>query len=176
MGFVDSEVDSLLGLEKEKEVAVVVAHIGVVLGEKVERPRNSVPPIALRLESLSKGEVAYSEIWRANAASAFNSPAQVRTWRESFSIRTPEVNDSQTSIPLSSAVGGFSKSPPLETVILLGVQLGDSPGYYPLRGTIPLWPLHPDANGHQNYSSGQKGDRDDDNKRVCRFAPYSQIE
>lgn len=118
LGFVDSEVERLLRLEKEREAPVAVAHVGVGLSERTEQSQNQVTPLAVPLETPFKGEVDYPEIWRANTASSFDSPAQARKWRESSLLRVPEVHESQTSIPLSSTVGGSSRSPPLEKVIL----------------------------------------------------------
>ncbi len=84
IGFVDSEIDGLLGLEQGKEAIVAIAQIGVGLGEKIERPPGGVSILALEVEPLSHEEVEYPAIWNANNASAIHALAEVKAWRQSF--------------------------------------------------------------------------------------------
>jgi SagB-type dehydrogenase family enzyme len=118
LGFTDPGVDRLLGLEIGKEATVALAHVGVGLSAKVEGPPKEVAPLAAPAEPLSREEVEYPTISKANEASTFNTRAQVRKWREGYGTREPGVPEGRTNVPLEPVIGE-SPSPPLEDVILL---------------------------------------------------------
>jgi len=81
-GFVDDDVNLLLDLESEREVALALIPLG-------REPRPSVAttasPARLGLVTLpySRSEVDYPAIRQIHAASSFSEPAQVLSWRRS---------------------------------------------------------------------------------------------
>jgi SagB-type dehydrogenase family enzyme len=115
MGFIDSEVDQLLGLEADKEATVALAQIGVGLDHQAGHSAAVASPIQPDLEPLSKEEVVYPIIWATNKESALRSRAEVKRWRQGLSPHTKATNPGQSTFPLGSV-----KEPPipLEEVIL----------------------------------------------------------
>jgi hypothetical protein len=83
-GFVDSEIDRLLGLEQGREATVAIAQIGVGPEGKIEQPPEEASKLALEVEPLSREEVEYPAIWNANEASALGGLTDVKDWRQSF--------------------------------------------------------------------------------------------
>ena len=79
-GFVDAEVNRLLDLDVEREVALTL----VPLGRDRTSPAAAVPdvgPLGLPTEPLSKTEVDYPAIRAMHAASSLDQDDQVRAWR-----------------------------------------------------------------------------------------------
>lgn len=118
VGFVDSEVDRLLGLGKGKEATVALAQIGVGFGEKIEQTRGETPLLALEVEPTSKEEVEYSAIWKANEASAIRALAEVREWRQSFKSLRSGNRTNPPTFPLRPLSEEDPSIPPLGEVIL----------------------------------------------------------
>ncbi len=79
-GFVDAQVNGLLGLDAAKEGALVIAPIGA---EGVSAPASpAVTPLALEVIPLSPREVDYPLLRQAYADSALDSEPEVADWRE----------------------------------------------------------------------------------------------
>ncbi|MDA2938205.1 SagB/ThcOx family dehydrogenase [Acidobacteria bacterium AH-259-A15] len=80
LGFMDDEVNRLLDLETDREVALFM----VPIGRAKERPPESHPsvePLGLRTVPLSEREVDYPEMCRMHDATCLTSPDQVKQWR-----------------------------------------------------------------------------------------------
>ncbi len=79
MGFVDREVNELLGLDTHREVALAL----VALGHQPTPlpPSPPVTPLCLQTAPLSSRQVDYPAIRAAHAASSLESAAEVRSWR-----------------------------------------------------------------------------------------------
>ncbi len=88
MGFLDDNVNRLLGLEDQKEATVAIAAIG--RGDPKDTIRSSHqesniakilhPPIP-KIRPLSKrGEIDYPEIWQLNSASKLTSKEEIEEW------------------------------------------------------------------------------------------------
>jgi len=119
VGFVDPEVDALLGLESRKEATVAVAAVGV---ESVAPPGQigeRIPKVAFEYEPPSRREVQYPTVWKTNEASAITKPTEVKAWRASFrpesGERGPETRASQALNPTGE---NDSSTPTLADVIL----------------------------------------------------------
>lgn len=81
-GFVDREVNPLLGLDTEKEVALSV----VALGEDgVTRERLEIPEVRYETVPLSREEVDYPLMREMHAASSLQSVEEVLAWRAPWS-------------------------------------------------------------------------------------------
>ncbi len=118
MGFVDSEVDRLLGLQNGKEATVALALIGEGLGRNAERTKNKISQLLLEIEPPSREEVEYPMIWKANEASALRAQAEVKEWRRSFRSCRSENRAGGYTFPLRSVSKGELSFRSLEEVIL----------------------------------------------------------
>ncbi len=117
LGFVDSEVDRLLGLEAKKEATVALAVVGAGRAEKAPRINQSIPSLALDINPPSKREVGYPIIWETNEASELNSKSETGSWRTSPRPFKRTVPPTTPAFPLRDTEK--DPSPPLDEVILL---------------------------------------------------------
>jgi SagB-type dehydrogenase family enzyme len=78
-GFVDAEVDALLGLDASKEGALVIASLGVP-GPPAPAP-TTISPLALATVPLSPREVDYPLLREAYDASSLVTASEVTAWR-----------------------------------------------------------------------------------------------
>jgi SagB-type dehydrogenase family enzyme len=84
MGFIDDVVNRLLGLDYNKEAAVIIANIGGQetsqadkRGEKVLELPDSISP---KIRPLSESEIDFPEIWKLHDASKLFSPEEIMQW------------------------------------------------------------------------------------------------
>jgi hypothetical protein len=117
LGFVDSEVDELLGLEPKKEATVVLATVGAGPGEKASRMHKPIPTLALEVNQLSKEEVDYPIIWETNEASQLKTKSETESWRRSLGPSKRAVPLTTPTFPLQESEKDLS--PCLDEVILL---------------------------------------------------------
>jgi SagB-type dehydrogenase family enzyme len=89
-GFVDSEVNALLGIDGEREATLALCAIGRD-GPPVPKSAD-VQNIALATEPVSSSEVTFPEIPRMHAASQLHSAAEVTAWRANPLRRAPKIN------------------------------------------------------------------------------------
>jgi SagB-type dehydrogenase family enzyme len=114
MGFVDAEVDQILGLEKETEATVALAAIG-----QGEKKREHAPlartQVDVETEPISSSQEHYPIIWETNKTSELHNRAEIDSWRLS---RLPTTANAGTrpSFPLLRPI---EKTPSLTDVILL---------------------------------------------------------
>jgi SagB-type dehydrogenase family enzyme len=80
LGFVDSEVNRLLDLDTEREVAFSLVSLGRVKTEPPEPPRD-LPELSFPTAPLSQTERAYPELREIHAASSLESVEEVSEWR-----------------------------------------------------------------------------------------------
>jgi SagB-type dehydrogenase family enzyme len=90
MGFVDDNIDKLLGLEDQKEATIAMAAIGVGFSNSIDNTNiieergeeHQIAPLpTTRIRPLSKkGEINYPEIWELNSASKLTTKEEVRQW------------------------------------------------------------------------------------------------
>lgn len=92
MGFVDADVNRLLGVDGVREAAIAV----VAVGRGAARPRASsaVEELQFPTEPLSAREVRYEAIEAAHRASSFASADEVRAWRLKANASSNDVGDS----------------------------------------------------------------------------------
>lgn len=87
MGFVDAEVNRLLDLDTDREVAFCMVPIGRER-EPASPKSSSIGPLNLEMLPLSRSETDYPLMREAHAASSLVTASEVRAWRE---CRTPEA-------------------------------------------------------------------------------------
>jgi SagB-type dehydrogenase family enzyme len=80
MGFVDEEVDRLVGADGVREASVALVAVGT--GAPAARTAQAPDELALPTEPLSPREMRYPMIEEARRASAFGSPDEVAAWHE----------------------------------------------------------------------------------------------
>jgi SagB-type dehydrogenase family enzyme len=79
LGFVDSEVNRLLDLDSEREVAFSMVTIG--RAEEVPTEVPDIPKLSFPTVPLSRSEVEYPELREIHAASSLASVEEVTAWR-----------------------------------------------------------------------------------------------
>src|SRR5947209_2090981 len=79
-GFVDEELNRLLDLDRQREVAFSLVPIGYAKSTPLERPPE-LSPLGLPLIPLSKTEVDYPSMREMHAASSLTSSKEVIAWR-----------------------------------------------------------------------------------------------
>ena len=95
LGFVDDEVNQLLDLDTDREVALSLVAVGQTLEERFASPP-AVEPLGLSTQALSRSEVDYPEMRVVHSATSLISGEEAAKWRE----QTPdqEFPDSQGSV------------------------------------------------------------------------------
>jgi SagB-type dehydrogenase family enzyme len=81
IGFVDREVELLLGLDGRRELPVCLVPVGTSEHEEVTPASSSPEPLDLRTRPLSHTEYAFRVITAANEAGRLDSPERVERWR-----------------------------------------------------------------------------------------------
>jgi SagB-type dehydrogenase family enzyme len=111
-GFVDAELNALLGLDTEREAVLGL----VALGRGGSPPPAAPPPgpLGLAVLPVSDDEVDYPAIRAAHARSSLASPADVERWRSGTMPTPPEGQGTITLGPV--ALDAVAE--PIETVIL----------------------------------------------------------
>ncbi len=79
LGFVDAEVDHLLGLDGHEEVSLVLVPLGK--GRPVEASTASLPALRPAVAPLSPQQIDYPAIHSAHDASRLRSATEVEAWR-----------------------------------------------------------------------------------------------
>jgi SagB-type dehydrogenase family enzyme len=80
MGFIDDEVNRLLGLDTDREVAFSIVSLGRASTPAPEPP-SDVETLKLETEPLSAAEIDYPAMREMHAASSLTEEAEVREWR-----------------------------------------------------------------------------------------------
>ncbi len=96
LGFVDRDVNTLIGVDGEREASLALVALGAK-APPAERIR-PVPPLQFEIEPYSGEEVHYPEIAAIHRASSLTDPVEVRSWRRGAKeIRSRSV---EASVPL----------------------------------------------------------------------------
>jgi SagB-type dehydrogenase family enzyme len=80
LGWVDSEVNRLLGLDTQHEVAFSMVSLGHV-GTETPAALSELPELSFPTVPLSKTEVEYPDMWKMHEASSLQTVEQVAAWR-----------------------------------------------------------------------------------------------
>ena len=87
MGFVDAQVNHLLGLDGHREASICLAPLGPPADLLSLAETEQVPPLSVEIETSSRGEIDYPEIARLHTASALTTPEEVVAWRGALAPR-----------------------------------------------------------------------------------------
>jgi SagB-type dehydrogenase family enzyme len=116
MGFVDDDVNRLLGLDTDREVGFSLVSIGRSSSPMPE-PAAEIEPLALETAPLSRTEVDYPAMRGMHAASSLTSEDEVRNWRgRPLDHQFPPLQ--VQLIPLKPLSDDQMSQQPLGTVIL----------------------------------------------------------
>ena len=115
IGFVDSEIDQLLGLKQGKEATVALAAIGRTHNEPENPTPKEIPMLDPEMEPLSKDEFDYPIIWETNKASELQAPSSVHKWRDGFHPSETNHPENSPAFPLQTSK---EDTPSLAKVIL----------------------------------------------------------
>ena len=120
LGFVDSTVSQLIGLDAAKEGTIALAALGSN-GDKTSSVSAGMEPLRLETAPLSKSEVDYPAIREMHEASSLDSAQEVSEWRQAPSARSESPATSRATaehlIPLQSLPDDQLPTESLETVI-----------------------------------------------------------
>lgn len=96
MGFVDREINHLIGVDGEREKALCLLPLGRLTEPPPPAP-DRIPALDLRVRPVSPNPRPSPQIDHVHAASALETSDAVRAWREStFSPHTPSANAGKT--------------------------------------------------------------------------------
>lgn len=116
LGFIDEQVNELLGIDGEHEAAVNL----LALGHTDQTPPVAppVPPLHLPTVPLSKHEIAYPPIITLQRESSLSTPQEVTDWRDQPPLSLPNpVLSTHPLILLEPLVPSELPTDPIETVI-----------------------------------------------------------
>lgn len=121
LGFVDDEVNRLLDLDTEREVAFSLVGIGRVDQEAPAGPRE-LARLSLATVPLSESEIDYPELREIHAGSSLESAAEVAAWRGEIA-RVPEAPPPMAAAPRAE---GDSEPQVLDTIEQVILRRGSS--------------------------------------------------
>ena len=81
LGFVDAQVNHLLGLDGHREASTCLAPLGQPVNLLSRAETDQVPSLSAEIEFSSRGEIDYPEMTRLHTASALTTPEEVMAWR-----------------------------------------------------------------------------------------------
>ncbi len=114
LGFVDREINNLLGLDTDREVALSLAAVGRC-PEEIPGSRPPLAPLPARTGAAARGEVDYPEMREMHASTLIGSAEEASAWRGSILRQPASVQGKR--YPLSPLAGSGIPTEPLEPVI-----------------------------------------------------------
>jgi SagB-type dehydrogenase family enzyme len=81
IGFIDAQVNHLLGLDGHREASTCLAPLGQPADLLSLAETDQVPPLSVEMELSSREEIDYPEMARLHTASALTTPEEVASWR-----------------------------------------------------------------------------------------------
>ena len=114
LGFVDQEINNLLGLDTDREVALSLAAVGRC-PEEIPGSRPPLAPLPARTGAAARGEVDYPEMREMHASTLIGSGQESSAWRGSLRRQAAAVQGKR--YPLSPLPLSRIPNEPLEPVI-----------------------------------------------------------
>jgi SagB-type dehydrogenase family enzyme len=115
MGFVDAQVNQLLGLDGHREASLCLAPCGSPAALLSLADPEPIPPLSVDLDVSSREEIAYPEIAQLHTASALTTPEEVVAWRGALTSRPARSAGPRS--PLRSLAPELAATSPLGDVI-----------------------------------------------------------
>jgi SagB-type dehydrogenase family enzyme len=105
MGFIDTPVNQLLGLDGHREASTCLAPLGPPVDWLSREATDHIPPLSVEIDRSSRGEIDYPEIARLHTASALTTPEEVMAWRRPMAPRLVPGAGQRTPLrPLAAAL------------------------------------------------------------------------
>ena len=108
MGFVDAQVNDLLGIDGRREASLCLAPIGRA-DAPIAGGVEDVLPLASESEIASKEAIEYPEMMRLHEASALSAAEEVASWRRPLAMPAPQRTGARHSLaaerPEASSLG-----------------------------------------------------------------------
>jgi SagB-type dehydrogenase family enzyme len=98
-GFLDRDVNELLALDADREVALALVSFGT---DRPAPPPHEVPEVHFRFKALSTSEVDYPVMRSAHAASSLANPDEAADWRRAAVSSAPARDHAGDSVPLAN--------------------------------------------------------------------------
>ncbi len=128
LGFIDEQVNHLLGLDSESEVAIALVPLGYSPHQSGPAPEHETPalsPLSLKTLPISDSEIDFPPILEMHNASSLQSVQEVASWRGQFPSaqspsRSPAMEAAKPSGPVTPPVKvelDQTPSDPIESVI-----------------------------------------------------------
>ena len=102
MGFVDDDVNRLLGTDGVREAALALVAVGQ--GAEPPPPVRALPELVISTELVSSREVRYAEIEAAHRATALGSDRDVALWRQRASRLSQAAPPPISDVPVEDAI------------------------------------------------------------------------
>jgi SagB-type dehydrogenase family enzyme len=116
-GFVDAQVNSLLDLNIQREVAFSLVPIGHVVSKP--SASGSVEKLDLPTVAYSKAEVDYPAMRQMHSACSLDSPEEIAEWRKRATVaRSKDGSKTSAEVPLNPLSDAEIPRDPIEQVIL----------------------------------------------------------
>jgi SagB-type dehydrogenase family enzyme len=120
-GFVDLDINRLLDLDSQREVAFSLVALGYGW-DLPPQPESEIHPLGLETVPLSRREVDYPLMRKMHAASSMHSPEEVEAWRG----RTPLINLPPPAGPLLQLQPMLDLEMPLDPIEQVILRRGSS--------------------------------------------------
>ncbi|MGH9603106.1 MAG: SagB/ThcOx family dehydrogenase [Terriglobales bacterium] len=117
LGFVDDDVNRLLALDTQREVAFSMITVGRG-AEPAAAPPGEPPPLKVEALPVSRREVDYPEMREMHAASSLRTPEEVAAWREGLAPTKAAPTNGGEAAPLQPMSEEELPRDPIERVIL----------------------------------------------------------
>jgi len=136
MGFVDDDVNALLGIDGGREAALVIVAVGE--GAEVPSAPGSLPDLGLATEPLSTREVRYPEIEAAHRASSLATGQEVVAWRQAGGRASQAVPPDISDGPIEDVIRRRRSSRQFEGQPITRAQLERvlGPAMSPIPGDV----------------------------------------
>jgi SagB-type dehydrogenase family enzyme len=108
VGFIDTQVNHLLGLDGHHEASTCLAPLGPPVDLLSLEETDQVPPLSVQIDLSSRDEIDYPEIARLHTASALTTPEEVVAWRGPLAPRLAPSAAPRTPLrPLAPAMAAL---------------------------------------------------------------------
>jgi SagB-type dehydrogenase family enzyme len=125
LGFVDAQVNHLLGLDGHREASTCLAPLGQSVGLHSLAETGQVPPLSAEIELSSRGEIDYPEMTRLHTASALTTPEEAVAWRGFCAGATVSAQGHQALPRPASSAGPRYPLRPREPALAAPRALGE---------------------------------------------------
>jgi SagB-type dehydrogenase family enzyme len=89
-GFVDEQVDRLIGVDGEREASICLVSLGESLTDQASSSSSDLPPVSAQVVASSGEEIEYPEVRQMHAASLLHNETEAAGWRGVLASALPQ--------------------------------------------------------------------------------------